>query len=129
MIYKLTLETEHPEYLMNFLQAYGYLRTGYPIDTSDIQDDRVYAELFRKDKKYRELLKREGTEFLETETNWLCDAVREAFAAYVGNRKDREYLLSQFSVEVVGHCDGEWDNGKAFYVFPTSYSAIPVLQF
>ena len=39
MIYKLTLETEHPEYLLNFLQAYGYLRTGYPIDTSDIQDD------------------------------------------------------------------------------------------
>lgn len=129
MIYKLTLKTEHPEYLMNFLQAYGYLRTGYPIDTSDIQDDRVYAELFRKDKKYRELLKREGTEFLETEKNWLCDAVREAFAAYVGNRKDREYLLSQFSVEVVGHCGGEWGNGKAFYVFPTSYSAIPVLQF
>ena len=129
MIYKLTLETEHPEYLLNFLRAYGYLRTGYPIDTSDIQDDRVYAKLFRKDKKYRELLKREGTEFLETEKNWLCDAVREAFAAYVGNRKDREYLLSQFSVEVVGYCDGEWGNGKAFYVFPTSYSAIPVLQF
>ena len=129
MIYKLTLETEHPEYLMGFLRSYGYLRTGYPADTSGITDDRVCAELFRKDKKYRRLLKLETKELSDQEKEWLCSAVQEAFTAYVGNHKDREYLLSQFSVEVVDGCNGEWDNGKAFYVFPTSYSTIPVLQF
>lgn len=129
MIYKLTLETEHPEYLLNFLRSYGYLRTGYPIDTTGITDDRVYAELFRKDKKYRRLLMLETGELSDQEKDWLCSAVREAFTAYVGNHKDRDYLLSQFSVEIVESCTGEWGNGKEFYVFPTTYSTQPVLQF
>lgn len=129
MIFKLTLETEQPEFLFGFLRAYGYLRTGYPINTAGVTDDKVFAELYPKDRRYRHLIKEDTKDLSEEDRKWLCQVVREAFIDYIDILNNKDYLLSQFSVEIVESCTGKWGNGKEFYVFPTTYSTQPVLQF
>lgn len=139
MIVKLTLETEHPELILDFLKKYDYLRY-YPYDTSSITDDRMYHTLFKNDKRYRHLTKLPEetlddndntiiTTLSEDDKAWLCESIQNAWYQFTDNRTEKNYLRSQFSVTIVSSCNGSWGNGKDFYVFPTSYTEHPVLQF
>lgn len=61
----------------------------------------------------------------DEEKEFLCDIIRQGFYEYTSD----EYERKNFEVEIVDSCDATWDNGKAYYVFPTSYSRNAILNF
>lgn len=54
----------------------------------------------------------------DEEKEFLCNIIRQGFYEYTSD----EYERKNFEVKIVDSCDATWDNGKAYYVFSTSYS-------
>ena len=135
MIIRLSLKTEHPERILSFLETYDYLRV-LPIRLDETSTGDDARQLLEASRKYRELLRLPEIKFtngLRTvlrqltaeEKAWFCDQIRKAFFQYTTDPLEQ----GQFSVELVDACYGDWEKGNRFFVFPSSYASVPVLQF
>lgn len=136
MIIKLTLETENCEQtMMEFLKRYDYLQC-FPVTMKEMNTDKNLRKGYASNHlEYVRIVKLPDTDLkdgelvlvepTEAETEWIKTVIKAAFYRYT----DSEYDRSQFSVEIVPNCNASWGNGKDFYVFPTSYSKVPVLNF
>lgn len=135
MIIRLSLKTEHPERILSFLETYDYLRV-LPIRLAENATGEDARQLLEASRKYRELLRLPETKITNgrrtvqrqltaEEKAWFCGQIRNAFAQYTADPLERE----QFSVELVDACYGDWEKGNCFFVFPSSYASVPVLQF
>lgn len=130
-IIKMVLETENPQVIEQFIREY-HNPTLYPVELSKSNIDNY----IKNHKKYSKLLKYPDSELnednevvirclTEDEKRFLCSIIRQGFNEYVKTDYERE----NFHVEIVDSCSAAWENGKAFYVFPTSYSSSPILNF
>lgn len=135
MIIKLTLKTDHPERILSFLETYDYLRV-LPVRLAENATGEDARQLLEANRKYRELLRlpeTKNTNGLRTvlrqltaeEKAWFCDQIRNAFFQYTTDPLEQK----QFSVELVDACYGDWEKGNGFFLFPSSYASVPVLQF
>lgn len=134
MILKLTLETERPDRILSFLKKYNYFR--YCPTPFDKNDEKQAVQFIHNYRKFIEIIKLPDTALDENnevitvyptdeDKAWICTIVKNAFYEFTFD----EYERNNFDIEVVDNCDGHWDNGKAFYVFPSSYTEKPVLNF
>lgn len=124
MIIKLTLETEHPERVVRFLEKHAYLHL-YPF--SDPSTDEEWPAFLENYKKYHNLMckDKDDDELHPSEKEWIRQQILQGWNEFTSDPYEQEY----FQVEIVDSCTGQWENAKAFYVFTGSYTKRPYLQF
>lgn len=124
MIIRLTVEdNDFGNVMKNFLSNLDGRMTALPSNIRELGID-TQLEILNNINKINKLLNPNVTEkHTEEEKTFLKEKIIESFAKYVLTCKDEDtanYLIKNFSVDIIDSMEDKWENGEAWYWFQHS---------
>ena len=96
--------------------------------------DAWVRQYVKEHQAYLEALRKTYRESTAEDRRFVCRIVRDTWIGWLESyqtieRKTKAYLKENFECSVAANVTDKWHNSEVFYVFPTSGTARPVLNF